>query len=155
MAKQAKSISLNDTTIPMIGQFQSSNPDNQDFSAKVDEMLVVFSKMKRYTKMEIKNIFSIEEARLLYDICLDFIYVGDMPSKTVLTFKIQEAVDLDFFNIKLMATSKDLLIIIDKLSEFQIYTAMSNVYDVRKYVLGNESGISMVNELLQAVFSIE
>lgn len=131
--KISKSISLYEDTIVGIHDYPVSMEECQDFSYKVNEMAKLLISLRRHAKKELVNYFTLDEACAICEICKNLPYVGEINPKSVLYGHIEDACMIDQLDKKWNIDKTALLTKIDKLSTFQTYTVISNVYEFRKY----------------------
>lgn len=100
---------------------------------KADKMIASLIGMFNYTKNELKNYFSLEEAKYLYQVLFQTSYSVNIASPKLYILTIIEDVYRYEYNGELFSTNmKNVITKIKALSEFQVYTILlifSLIYD--------------------------
>ena len=140
--KTTKNISIeNPMTIKAVESFPShwySTGNREKYyelreDTKADKMIASLIGMINYTKNELKNCFSIEEAKCLYEALFQTSYSVDIanPKSYILTI-IEDVYGYEYNSELFSTTIKTVMNKIKALSEFQVYTILlmfSLIYD--------------------------
>lgn len=126
MLKEKKSVLLDKQIVGVIDRFSNSNINN-DFSAKLNEIVEEFNDVINYTKTEIMNYFKENELLLIANCLKNSFYNPRTSPKMTLAANIEDSIALNNSNNTYNVDEGQLLEKINNLSEFQCYTIIKEI----------------------------
>ncbi|MEG1482624.1 hypothetical protein [Clostridium sp.] len=127
--KVTKSIIMQDSMVKDINKYPTLDKDVNNFGSKVCEMIDTLDAMRKYTKVELANYFSIEECQLICEIFKGSSYPPGISPKMVITDCIERCCVVDEVDKKWNVDKYKLINKLDHLTEFQCYLVILNTQE--------------------------
>lgn len=119
MAIIRKSISIDENVAQLINDYKKSTIT--EFSSKLSEIVKSHFKMLEREELRLKNYFTENEWKLIYDACNGTIFSNNIQFKAQLYYNVADAIELYNYNIKWDVNKNEILNKIQNLSEFECY----------------------------------
>lgn len=125
-----------------------------DYSFKAKQMVYMLNEVYQGTKRELKEFFSLNEARLIVNAFNGHLYSSELPNKTVLVANVEDDIHINLAEEIFGVDADKLLKKLNQLTEFQAFTVIRMAYE---YLYSRErKAIDMENQnenLLKAIFN--
>lgn len=130
--------------------------EHDDYSFKAKQMVHMLNEVYQGTKRELKEFFSLNEARLIVNAFNGHLYSSELPNKTVLVANVEDDIQINLSDEMFGVDADKLLKKLNQLTEFQAFTVVRMAYEF--LYSGYREAIDTDNQnekLLSAIFNVK
>lgn len=153
MVKISKSFRLEKNILEIVDSF-NTNTSGADATEKLSSMVTTLNSMIKYTKSELANYFTYDEALLIISAFNGTLYSPNTVNpKAVLIGNVQDSIVLENYDIIYNVDKTALLNKLDRLTQFQSYVVLQMAFDFWSLPDSKRQGTDMI-ETIKDIFII-